>query len=123
MLITRILMNIYILIILYFLTSYQKTIPNFLMIFLIILTLIKQKYQISFSIHLMIFSSKNLENLHMKNFPCFHQTFKIYADCKISNLAIEFCLYKQNQEKMYLKMGGVLKIIFYRALDPELSLI
>lgn len=56
----------------------------------------------------------------MENFPCFHQTFKTYADCKVSNLPIELCLYKQNQEKMHLKWGGV-KIIFYRALDPELS--
>lgn len=43
----------------------------------------------------------------MENFPCFHQTFKIYADCKVSNLPIELCLYKQNQEKIHLKkMGG-----------------
>ncbi|EAJ6225773.1 3-oxoacyl-ACP synthase [Campylobacter coli] len=50
------------------------------------------------------FLQKNLENLHMENFPCFHQTFKTYADCKVSNLPIELCLYKQNQEKMHLKM-------------------
>lgn len=52
------------------------------------------------------FFRKNLENLHMENFPCFHQTFKIYADCKVSNLPIELCLYKQNQEKTHEKMGG-----------------
>lgn len=61
----------------------------------------------------------------MENFPCFHQTFKIYADCKVSNLPIELCLYKQNQEKTHVKMrgGGILKNMFYQALDLELSLI
>ncbi|WP_417903883.1 3-oxoacyl-ACP synthase [Campylobacter sp. LH-2024] len=55
------------------------------------------------------FFKKNLENLNMENFPCFHETFKNYADCKISNLPIELCLYKQNQEKTCLnaqKLGG-----------------
>ncbi|TKX32839.1 3-oxoacyl-ACP synthase [Campylobacter aviculae] len=44
------------------------------------------------------FLQKMLENLCLNNFPCFHQVFRTYGDCKISNLPIELCLYKQNDK-------------------------